>query len=113
MRASPSVPTNGEALLSADELEFVQHLSKKRYGKVALEPAASSWWEPLTSFLRRKALEVAIGGSSDDAYTWHAQGYERPATLFDVGRCQTASGADFDLGALRGNVCVVVNVARL
>ena len=74
--------------------------------------AESSWWDPL-SFLRRKALEVAIGGSSDDSSTWHADGYEQPATLFDVGRCQTSSGADFDLGALRGNVCVVVNVANL
>lgn len=73
--------------------------------------AGSAWWSPL-SFVTRKATELAVGGSNHDAAAWRADGYEQPASFFDL-RCRAANGQDFDLCSLRGKVCIVVNVASL
>ena len=64
------------------------------------------------SYLRRKSLEKAIGGSSADGDYWSREGYVRPDSFFDLA-CDDAKGSPFDFGALRDKVTIVVNVATL
>ena len=62
--------------------------------------------------LRRKSLEKAIGGSSEDGRFWDRAGYERPDSFYKLAATD-AKGTPFDFGSLAGKVVCCVNVATL
>ena len=64
------------------------------------------------ALLRRKTLEKAIGGSSDDNRYWELEGYVRPDRMTMLAATD-AKGNVFDMAALTGKVTIIVNVATL
>ena len=64
------------------------------------------------SYLRRKSLEKAIGGSSSDNNYWSQAGYEPPSRFTELS-CDDAKGSPLDFTTLAGKVTLCVNVATL
>jgi len=66
----------------------------------------------LSALVRRKSLEKAIGGSSEDNRFWEQDGYKRPESVLALA-ANDAKGTPFDFAALVGKVTIFVNVATL
>jgi hypothetical protein len=66
----------------------------------------------LAALVRRKSLEKAIGGSSEDNRFWEQDGYKRPESVLALA-ANDAKGTPFDFAALVGKVTIFVNVATL
>ena len=64
------------------------------------------------SYLKRKSLEKAIGGSSADNDYWSQAGYQPPNRFTELS-CNDASGSPLDFTTLAGKVTLCVNVATL